>query len=61
MTVAVVGCGPVGLLAGLAAGRHASVKRVLALDSVQGRLDVAATLGMQGIDISRGDAAETVR
>jgi threonine dehydrogenase-like Zn-dependent dehydrogenase len=38
--VAVVGCGPVGLIAG-AAARHLGAKTVIALDSVPERLDLA--------------------
>ena len=55
-TVAVVGCGPVGLMAVLCARGVAS--RVLAVDGVPERRRVAETLGAESVDPA--DAAEAV-
>lgn len=58
--VAVVGCGPVGLLAVRAAlARDASL--VFALDSVGSRLALAERFGAVPIDVSAGDAATQLR
>ena len=56
--VAVVGCGPVGLMAILVARLTAG--KVFALDTVQTRLDVAAALGAIPIDAG-GDAVAAVK
>lgn len=58
-TVAVVGCGPVGLLA-IAASRMRSARRVLAIDKVAERLAVAEELGAIPID-GCADAVEAVQ
>ena len=58
--VAIVGCGPVGLLAIRAAlARGAAV--VFALDSVASRLELAARFGASPVDISAGDPVVHVR
>jgi threonine dehydrogenase-like Zn-dependent dehydrogenase len=49
-TVAVVGCGPVGLMAVMCAGRLAG--RVIAVDTVPARLEQAKTLGAIPVDAS---------
>ncbi|HEX5760544.1 MAG TPA: alcohol dehydrogenase catalytic domain-containing protein, partial [Thermoanaerobaculia bacterium] len=59
-TLAVVGCGPVGLMAVLAA-REQGAARVFALDGVPERLALAARYGGEPIDVSGGGAAERVR
>ena len=59
-TLAVVGCGPVGLMAVLAA-RELGAGRVFALDSVPERLALAARFGGEALDVGEGDAAERVR
>ena len=59
--VAVIGAGPVGLLAAVSAMDYPTVGRVLVLDRVAGRLEVAESLGAVPIDISSSDAVETVR
>lgn len=58
--VAVVGCGPVGLLAiraALAAGAH----EVVAVDRVPTRLEAAERFGATAVDFSGQDAAAAVR
>jgi threonine dehydrogenase-like Zn-dependent dehydrogenase len=57
---AVVGCGPVGLMAVLAA-RELGAERVFALDAVPERLAFAARLGAEPADISSGGAVERIR
>jgi len=57
--VAVVGCGPVGLMAILSASLFGPA-RVFALDSVPERLAAAASLGAIPCDVS-GDGVEQVR
>ncbi|KAK2077125.1 hypothetical protein QBZ16_004759 [Prototheca wickerhamii] len=59
--VAVIGAGPVGLLAAVSAMDYPTVGRVLVLDRVAGRLEVAKSLGAVPIDISSSNAVETVR
>lgn len=58
-TVAVVGCGPVGLLA-IAACRIRGARRVLAIDRVAERLALAADLGAVPLAPDR-DPVETVK
>jgi threonine dehydrogenase-like Zn-dependent dehydrogenase len=53
-TVLVLGCGPVGLMAVLAA-RAFQPERILAVDTVASRLAMAERLGAQPIDASRVD------
>ncbi|MEM7417605.1 MAG: alcohol dehydrogenase catalytic domain-containing protein [Gemmatimonadota bacterium] len=58
--VGVVGCGPVGLLAVLAAfDRGAS--RVIAVDGVESRLDVARAFGAEPVDFRSGSPGEEAR
>ncbi len=58
-TVAVIGCGPTGLLAlQLVLGR--SCRTVLALDRVPSRLSAAAKLGARPVDVDHDDVAEIV-
>lgn len=58
--VAVVGCGPVGLLAVLAAF-EAGAERVLAVDGVESRLAVAADFGADAVDFRSSAPAEAAR
>lgn len=58
--VGVIGCGPVGLLAVLAAfDRGAS--QVIAVDGVESRLEVARAFGAEPVDFRVGDPAEVAR
>ncbi|HTL04591.1 MAG TPA: alcohol dehydrogenase family protein [Gemmatimonadales bacterium] len=57
---AVIGCGPVGLMAILAA-RELGAEPVFALDQVAGRLAHAARLGAVPLDPSSGDAVDRIR
>lgn len=59
-TVAVFGCGPVGLFAILSA-QLLGAGRVLAVDRVPSRLDKARELGAETIDFSSEDPVETLR
>lgn len=58
--VAVIGCGPVGLLAVLAALARGA-RRVFALDAVASRLALARGFGAVVVDITNGDAGARVR
>ena len=58
--VAVVGCGPVGLIAVMAA-KHLGANKVLAIDSVPERLQLAQKFGAEVIDRSVTDAVHAVR
>jgi threonine dehydrogenase-like Zn-dependent dehydrogenase len=57
---AVIGCGPVGLMAILAA-RHMGGDPIFAIDRVPERLALAGSLGAIPVDASQVDAAEFVR
>jgi threonine dehydrogenase-like Zn-dependent dehydrogenase len=59
-TVAVFGCGPVGLFAILSA-MHMGAGRVLAIDRVPSRLARARELGAEVIDFEKEDPVATVR
>ncbi|MEZ4423874.1 MAG: zinc-dependent alcohol dehydrogenase [Gemmatimonadota bacterium] len=59
-TVAVFGCGPVGLFAILSA-QLLGAGRVLAVDRIPSRLDKARELGAETIDFSSEDPVETLR
>jgi threonine dehydrogenase-like Zn-dependent dehydrogenase len=59
-TVAVFGCGPVGQFAVMAA-IHMAAGRVLAVDRVPDRLDMARRQGAETIDFSREDPVQTLR
>ncbi len=56
----VVGCGPVGLMAALAAGERGAA-RVFAVDTVPERLARAAGLGATPVDARSADPVATVR
>jgi len=58
-TYAVVGCGPVGLMAILCA-RHLGASRIYALDRVPARLAAAEALGAMPVDVTREDAVAVV-
>ncbi len=58
--VAVVGCGPVGLLAVLTALERGAAT-VVAVDRVASRLDVAERFGAVPVSFEDGDPVETVR
>jgi threonine dehydrogenase-like Zn-dependent dehydrogenase len=59
-TVAIFGCGPVGLFA-VASARMMGASRILAIDSIESRLDMAREQGAEVIDFSREDPVEVVR
>jgi threonine dehydrogenase-like Zn-dependent dehydrogenase len=59
-TYAVVGCGPVGLMAILAA-RELGARRIYALDTVDERLGFAARLGATPIDARRGSPTSVLK
>jgi len=58
--VAIVGCGPVGLMAVVAA-RLLGAERILACDGVPERLALAASFGAEPIDVSATVAPQLVR
>lgn len=58
-SLAVVGCGPVGLMA-VIAGRELGAERVFALDSVPERLALAERFGAEPVDVQQ-DALAAVR
>jgi threonine dehydrogenase-like Zn-dependent dehydrogenase len=58
-TVAIVGCGPVGLIAILAA-RHLGASKILAVDSVPERLSMAQRFGATAVDRSQCDPVDWV-
>lgn len=58
--VAVVGCGPVGLMAVLAA-RERDARRIYAFDRLAERLDLAERLGARPVDVERNDVLDPVR
>jgi threonine dehydrogenase-like Zn-dependent dehydrogenase len=59
-TVAVFGCGPVGLLTVQCAQLH-DAGRVIAVDLLEDRLEVARTLGAEVVDASREDPVAAIR
>jgi threonine dehydrogenase-like Zn-dependent dehydrogenase len=59
-TVAVVGCGPVGLMAVIAA-REMGAERVFGIDALPERLALARRWGAEPIDFQREDAAGRIR
>lgn len=59
-TVAVVGCGPVGLAA-VAAARELGAAEVFALDTVPERLALGEAFGARPVDAAGGEAAAVVR
>jgi len=60
VVTAVVGCGPVGLMAVIAA-RELGAERVFALDSVPERLALAVRYGAEAMDVGSGDVATRIR
>ncbi|MCG8417595.1 MAG: alcohol dehydrogenase family protein [Proteobacteria bacterium] len=58
-TSVVIGCGPVGLFAIIAA-RHLGAQRVFAVDSVAERLDLARRFGATAIDFTSEDPVSIV-
>jgi threonine dehydrogenase-like Zn-dependent dehydrogenase len=58
--VAVFGCGPVGQFA-IASAKLLDAGRILAVDSVLSRLDMARDQGAEVIDFSREDPVEAIR
>jgi threonine dehydrogenase-like Zn-dependent dehydrogenase len=58
--VAVVGCGPVGLLA-IRAAIHRGAREVLAVDRVPSRLRVAERFGATAVDLCADSATDVVR
>ena len=59
-SVAVIGCGPVGLMAIMSA-RLKGAARVLAVDMVPSRLEMAERLGADAVDAGGGQAAKAVK
>ncbi len=59
-TVAVFGCGPVGQLA-IACARLLGAGRVIAVDAVPSRLQMARQLGAEVIDFEREDPVQVIR
>lgn len=59
-TVAVFGCGPVGLFAILSA-QLMGAGRVIAVDEIEGRLERAKALGAEVVDFSGEDPVEVIR
>ncbi len=59
-TVAVFGCRPVGLFA-IAAAQHMNAGRVLAIDTVSSRLEMARRQGAEVIDFNADDPVAAVR
>ncbi|HEX8074628.1 MAG TPA: alcohol dehydrogenase catalytic domain-containing protein [Thermoleophilaceae bacterium] len=59
-TCAVVGLGPVGLCAVMAA-RAAGASRVIAVDTVEDRLEVARSLGAEPVHATEGDPRTAVK
>lgn len=58
-TAVVIGCGPVGLMAVLAA-KHLGAGRVFAIDRMPERLELARKFGAEPIDFSRQDARTVI-
>eukprot|EP00798_Chlamydomonas_sp_ICE-L_P005094 gene5094-34894_t len=56
-TVAVIGCGPVGLLA-IVAAKHF---KIFAVDSVAARLEMAASLGAESLNFERSDVVAAIK
>lgn len=59
-TVAIVGCGPVGLMAVIAA-RELGAERVFAVDSLPDRLSLAARWGAEPVDFQKEDPLARIR
>ncbi len=59
-TVAVFGCGPVGLFA-IASAQLMGAGRILAIDTIASRLEMARDLGAEVIDFNVEDPVETIQ
>ena len=59
-TVAVFGCGPVGLFA-IASARHMGAGRVLAVDGIESRLEQARRLHAEPVNFNAEDPVQTVQ
>ncbi len=59
-TVAIFGCGPVGMLA-IACAQHLGAGRIFAIDQVASRLDQARRHGAEAIDFSKESPVEVLR
>ena len=59
-TVAIFGCGPVGLFA-VACAQHLGAGRVFAIDNVDSRLEMARSHGAEIIHFDKEDPAEVLR
>lgn len=59
-TVAVFGCGPVGLFT-IASAKLMKAGRILAIDTVPSRLEMARAQGAEVIDFNKEDPVETIR
>ena len=59
-TVAVFGCGPVGLFA-IASAQLLGAGRVLAVDTIPSRLEMARTIGAEVIDFNAEDPVEVIQ
>jgi threonine dehydrogenase-like Zn-dependent dehydrogenase len=59
-TVAVFGCGPVGLLA-IASARLLGAGRVIAIDTIPSRLELARELEAEAIDFNEVDPVEAIQ
>lgn len=59
-TVAVFGCGPVGLFA-IASAQILGAGRVLAVDTIDSRLEMARNLGAEVIDFNAEDPVEAIQ
>ena len=57
---AVVGCGPVGLMA-IAAARHRGAERIVAIDGVPERLELARSFGAESVSFEDGSPLDVVR
>ncbi len=59
-TVAVFGCGPVGLFA-IASAQILGAGRILAVDTIESRLEMARALGAEVIDFNAEDPVEIIQ
>jgi threonine dehydrogenase-like Zn-dependent dehydrogenase len=59
-TVAIFGCGPVGMMA-IACAQHLGAGRVFAIDQVASRLDMARKHGAEAVDFSKESPIDVLR
>lgn len=59
-TVAIFGCGPVGMMA-IACAQHLGAGRVFAIDQVASRLEMARSHGAEAIDFSKESPVDVLR